>query len=259
MTFRSRRTLLAGGMGLLVLLAAGIPILLSQLGKGAGRLISVEASIDFGRVPHGEVMVRAVTVRNESPRDVTIKSAGANCACFEVDQSFSRYLHPGESTDIRVTFKSGIPPAGPLRGKRLAVVSDDAASALIEVPLVGDIIEILKVPEVIELGLLPPAIPEGASANLRATKTAKVRPGPAYRLKIVRWDLTGGDALDVTGTPAEGGMDFVVSVKPGATGKGPLLAAITMQLELTAEEGPASEVKVRKATRTLNIKGEWQP
>jgi hypothetical protein len=248
-----RRKLLLGiGLGVLVAAAAGAPILLSHSSE---RSFGVTPSrLDFGRVPHGESTHRRLTLRNEGNRDVTIRSVLANCSCFEVDQGFLRFLHPGESTEIAVRFhtmeptKGELLPAGPLRGKKLNVVSDAPGAGNLEVPLLGDVVELVRIaPPFVELGHV--------KRDAEIVATSKVRPGAEFRMKVLRWEASHPEWIAVSSIDVEGGVDFTVTSKAGQPGRSLVGATITLELELVPKDGSSTP---RRATRTIPIKGDWE-
>lgn len=232
----------------LVLLLLGA-ILVAGCGSGdEGGLTVSPNRIDFGRMMHGDVSERTLTLANRGAADVTIRSTSFNCACFEL-HPFGKLLHPGEERTLTVRFLSGEVGPGSLRGKHLDLLSTDRESPLLQVDLEGEIVRSLTVlPPTIDLGVLgtPPSL-EG--------QVVRVRPGPGMEVELVRHRVQPEAALDAEIVPMDGGFDVSVRWQPSAEGgPGRFLGALEIRTRVTG-----AGFDTRELEHVVRIQGEWPP
>jgi hypothetical protein len=122
-----------------------------------------------------------------------------------VELGFKHLLHPGESTPVRVRIKAVDVPTGPVRGKHLTVPSNDPQRPIVEVPIRGDIFEVLKVdPPVLEFGTL-------SREKAPPSSTVKFRPGADSTMKLVRVEVT--DPATFEASPETMGTGFGLTVR----------------------------------------------
>ena len=218
-------------------------------GCGGGdehRLSVVPARIDFGRMLHGDVSEQGLTVANRGPGDVSITHTSFNCSCFEL-HPFARLLHEGEKRDLTVRFHSGEVGTGPLRGKRLDLVSPDPEQPRLRVELVGEIVRSLTVlPGTVDLGCpRRPAQPRDA-----------VDPGPTRARDGGRAGPIPGEPqerLEVEAKGVDGGFDLSVRWKPPVEeGRGRFLGSVEIRTRVKGAEFDARELD-----HVVRIQGEW--
>jgi hypothetical protein len=242
-----RRTLLVAIASVVVLAGGATGVVLLTQASGAHHLVADPTSVEFGRILHGEVTRMGVTLRNGSDHDVTVTYAQANCSCFHVDQAFQHLLHPGDETLVRIEMNSGVVPAEPLRSKILTIASDDTVSPRLEIPLHGQIVDVIQV--------LPPVLeyPSIEAASLPKPQKVEVRGKSPFALRLLRLDPSGAPHFDVKVAEVEGGVDLTVAFREGAKGNGPLRESVRLFLEAT-EPGQAP----RKMEYELRMQGEWK-
>jgi len=232
-----------------LVLATLLASLLAGCGNGGPDHLAVSPThIDFGRMLQGDVAEQSVTLTNGGPDTVTITGTSFNCSCFKL-HPFGRLLHAGEARTLTVRFFSGDVGTGPLRGKRLDIVSTDPKQPRLQVELVGEIVRTLTVlPGKLKLGTLgdPPSL---------KPKIVRVRPGPGMTVELVRHRIHPEDQLQVEVTALDGGFDFSVRWAPPATqGQGHFLGSLEIRTRVT---GP--EFEARELEHVVRIHGEWPP
>jgi hypothetical protein len=244
MTGRRRALWVAVG----VLVVAGSAALVATLtSKSADRLVASVAVLDFGTIPKGDVESKVFRLRNESERPVTIGMILGNCACIVVKQSYGHRLLPGEETDVHVDVDSNLTPAVVLQGKLVSVPSDDPAG-LLKIPLKAQVLELVRLtPEALAFGPIPTGTTE------RPSRPLSIRGGPGFRVRVLRADVSPADVFELQRTDVEGGADFVVTVKPGATGTGRPKGGVHLTLETSGER-----IGLRRGNRVVPIHLDWQ-
>ena len=218
-------------------------------GCGSGddhRLTVAPVRIDFGRMLHGDVSEQTLTIANRGPGDVSITRTSFNCSCFTL-HPFARLLHEGEERALKVRFHSGEVGTGPLRGKRLDLLTSDPEQPRLQVELVGEIVRSLTVlPGTVDLGTL------GAPHSLE-TEVIRIRPGPGMEVDLVRFRGQPGDRLEVEAKEVDGGFDLSVRWKPPTEeGRGRFLGSVEIRTRVTGAEFDARELD-----HVVRIQGEW--
>lgn len=231
---------------LLLLLAAS---LLGGCGGGDDTgLVASPERIDFGRMLHGDVSERTLTLVNRSDEDVTIRHTSFNCSCFAL-HPFRKLLHPGEERSLTVRFLSGDVPAGPLQGKQLELVSSDRQHPRLRVSVVGEVVQSLTIlPTFVKLGLL------GAPPSLEG-RVVQVRPGPGMTVELVRHRVQPSEAFESQATEVDGGFDVSVRWRePAVRGRGRFLGSLEIYSRVTGAGFEARELE-----HVVRIHGEWPP
>lgn len=94
--------------------------------------LTVGSSMDFGRIHQNGEATRDIAITNTGKKELQIKSLQGNCMCLGV--SATKYtLKPGESTQMRVTFKPGDGVGS--QNKAVTVYSNDPVSPVQRITL----------------------------------------------------------------------------------------------------------------------------
>ncbi len=232
---------------ILVLALAGALLLVQGCGGGdEDRLTASPTRIEFGRMLHGDVSERTLTLTNRGPVDVSITHVSANCSCIE-HHPFGRLLHPGEERTLTIFLLSGAVGTGPLRGKHLDIVSSDPIRPHLQVELGGEIVQSITVlPVTLELGTL------GAPPSLE-TQLVRVRPGPGMEVELVRYRGQPQEQLEIETVEVDAGVDFSVRWKPPVEhGRGRFLGSLEIRTRVSGAGFEPRELK-----HVVRIQGEW--
>ena len=220
--------------------------LVAGCGNGEERLTASPTRVDFGRMLQGDVSEKQVTLTNQGATDLSILRTAFNCSCFKL-HPFGRLLHPGEDRTLTIQFLSGKLPVGPMRGKRLDLVTSDANQPRLQVELAGEIIRSLTVlPSTVDLKMLgdPPSL---------ETQVVQIRPGPGMNVELVRYRAEPADRLEVEVKAVDGGFDLSVRWKPPAeAGSGRFLGSIALRTRVSG-----AGFEPRELEHVIRVQGEW--
>jgi Protein of unknown function (DUF1573) len=120
--------------------------------SAAQRLSIIQPAYNFGTILQGKKVEHVFVVVNSGDMPLSIKSVKPACGCTAANVS-SSVIHPGKSTEIKVTFNSGN-FAGAIH-KTVALETDDPTVPVSTLTLTGSVLEEIAVtPRQINLGAL---------------------------------------------------------------------------------------------------------
>lgn len=234
-TRAARRPLVVGRLlvvGPLFLVGAALGLLLSLGGCGGpdAPVVVSPATYDFGRVLKGARPSHVFRLTNNSKQVVQF-TAQANCSCFAVAQGL-RPLDPGHTLEFRVLFDTTALPAQEVRGKWISIHTDHPDVGSIIVPLKGEIYRVYTFgPDSFNLGKI-----DGRPANYKP-RVVTIRPLEGHEIRL-RGSFQMPPVFDVTGKPAQGGLDVSLTLKKDARRPvGPFNPRIRLDLEVIAPDG----------------------
>lgn len=209
----------------LLLGIAGLGIATGCGGGDPDHLFVRPETVEFARILHGDVAHRTVTLTNGGEREVYVTNTIFTCTCFQL-RPFNQMLKPGEKRELEITWiSSGVKP-GPMRGKKLDIISNDSTVSRIEVGLEGDSVRpFTVVPLQIDFGSRQEAKPP-------EPQTVSVRPGTALDLDILSWRVQPTGTAVATKAELDGGADFEIRVDDSEGRHGPFRAALVLRLQV---------------------------
>jgi hypothetical protein len=196
-------------------------------------------AVEFARALHGEVAHRTVTLKNGGEREIYVTNTIFNCSCFQI-RPFNQMLKPGDERLLEITWLSALVKPGPMRGKKLDIISNDSVASRIEVALEGDSVR--------PFTIVPPQIDFGPRKSEESPKpqTVSLRPGTALDVEILTWRVQPRGMVVVKRTDVDGGADFELAVDDSDGRHGPFRAALVLRLEVSGGgfEARTFDVKV---------------
>lgn len=214
-------------------------------GHESGLAVSPDV-LDWGRVVHGDRVIRELTLSNTSDRAIYVNEVKANCACVQPGP-FQRNLQPGETRTVQVALETRTLPIGELKGKKLDILSTDLRQPFAEAKVRASIYRThtMAPPQRLDVGRL-------AGDRRDRSWRVHIQPLGEARVEVVRAVVSPPGVFVVTPEEMDNGYDLVIEVADDAGGEGAFQTQLAVELEVEEDGRPK-----RRIVERLRVDGSW--